>query len=167
LQLEVSDVALSPEASAELDSIRRKYGAVAPRMVLNFARNEKTALHKHFNWDDTAAAERYRLLQAGQIIRMYVIVKDDSKPPIRGLVSLMQDRHPEAKKPGNGKRRHIDDVMSDAAMRQNLLDTALMELRAFKRKYEMLTELSAVWNALATIESAVVPAGETEQRASA
>lgn len=160
-------MSLSKAAQAELDQIRQKYGVVAPRMVLNFARDEDTELHDHFNWDDGDAAERYRLLQAGQLIRAYVVVRSEDQPPIRGLVSLIQDRDYRAKEIGNGPRRHIDDVMDDEDMRANLLETALMELRAFKRKYASLQELSSVWNALEKVEAIKLPARQTEERVSA
>ena len=162
------NMSLSKAAHAELDEIRVKFGVAAPRMVLNKAKHKDSALHDYFEWKDGAAAERYRLLQAAQIIRMYVVVKDDTKPATRGFVSLIQDRDYTAKKPGNGVRRFIDDVMADAGLRANLLETALMELRAFQRKYESLTELNVIWDSLRKVEEKRITAQpQHEERASA
>jgi len=166
LQLDDPTMAsLSKDAQAELEELRRQHGVVAPRAILHYARKKTTALHGYFNWDNTDAAERYRILQAGALLRMYVVVRDENKPPVRGFVSLMQDRDSTAKTIGLGARRHIDDVMADDALRNNLLETALQELRAFKRKYESLKELSTVWNAIETVERTRKP--ESEMRASA
>lgn len=168
LQLEGANLmSLSKAAQAEIDEVRAKYNVVAPRMVLAKARNKDSPLHNYFEWKDGEAAERYRLLQAAQLIRMYVIVKDDSKPPTRGFVSLIQDRNYTAKKPGNGVRRYIDDVMADVGLRANLLETALMELRAFQRKYESLTELNAIWDSLRKVEATRATVQPHEERASA
>lgn len=56
-----------------------------PAQILDKARDSSTELHKCFEWDDSAAAEKYRLDQARHIVRHLVIretVRED-KPPIR------------------------------------------------------------------------------------
>jgi len=44
-------------------------GRLQPADVLTDARNADSPLHSHFEWDDGAAAERYRLSQARALIR--------------------------------------------------------------------------------------------------
>ena len=49
-------------------------GEVTKETVLDEARSKASPLHKHFIWDDTEAAERYRLDQAGLLIRSIKII---------------------------------------------------------------------------------------------
>lgn len=70
---------------------------------------------------------------------------EDQAAPVRAMVSLIDDRKVKSGLPGY---RYIEDVLSDDALRANLLQTALMELRAFRRKYESLKELAGVWVAI-------------------
>lgn len=52
----------------ELEAIRGKAGVLTPRAVLAEARKPKHPLHSRFEWDDSVAAERYRLEQAHELI---------------------------------------------------------------------------------------------------
>ena len=58
----------------ELERIRRRTddGKLYPQDVVEFARDETTELHKHFEWNDSDAAHQYRLSQARRIIRVSV-----------------------------------------------------------------------------------------------
>jgi len=155
---------LRERLNAELERIREENGGTLKQQdVVEFARNPGTALHGQFTWDDTKAAEEYRLQQASRVIRLYVIRStDDQRAPVRALVSLAADRSPKSGLPGY---RHIDDVMNDEQLTENLLQTALMELRAFRRKYETLKELAGVWREVEAVE--IRHSNTTEQRASA
>lgn len=153
---------LSHAASSELEELQRKHVNVSPRLVLDFARDKNTELHRHFEWSDDIAAERYRLYQAAGLIRLYVVIRGEGEQPVRGLVSIIQDRKSCA-----GIYRHIDDVMSDTKLRANLLETALMELRALRRKYEGLRDLAAVWESIDVTETKLRQTPQKESRASA
>lgn len=51
-------------------------GVLTPRAVVKDAKNPKSPLHSEFEWDDSAAAERYRLAQARDLIaRVHVHVE--------------------------------------------------------------------------------------------
>ena len=63
----------------EMQSIFDKHGAVTPSLVVEFAKDETTELHKRFEWDDTAAAEQYRLNQARRVIRVTKIVYEGER----------------------------------------------------------------------------------------
>jgi hypothetical protein len=43
-------------------------GLIQPHVVVEQARRPQSALHRFFEWDDTAAASAYRLAQARQLI---------------------------------------------------------------------------------------------------
>ena len=128
----------------ELHQLTTQHGGIVlPQKVVEFARDKDTALHGAFEWDDGEAAEKYRIQQARELLRVHVrMLLPNGRPGnIRAFVSLTEDR-----KNGGGYRPMID-VMGDAELRRRLVIDAIGELQAFERKYKNLTELSAVFEA--------------------
>lgn len=135
----------------ELEFVRSQHdGVLRPEDVVEFARNERTALHGDFQWDDTAAAQQFRVWQARQVIRLTITVVDSpaGKHSIPMYVSLVTDRQ----KPGGGYRPLVD-VMSSVDMRDELLRQALNELKTVKKKYQQLQELRPIFRAIEKVES--------------
>lgn len=121
----------------ELEIIRKKSGGLLrPEDVVEFARDESTALHAKFEWDDTEAARQFRLAQAHQILRVAVIVHEETKVPIRAFVSLRSDR-----KARIGYRAMVD-VLDDADLLAQLVEDAKAELGAFAEKFDSLRKVS-------------------------
>ena len=52
----------------QFEKIEKKYGELNSQNVLDSARSEKSPIHDLFEWDDTQAAEKYRLSQASKLI---------------------------------------------------------------------------------------------------
>ena len=52
-----------------LQTIEREHGAVTASLVVEAARDPEHAWHDRFEWNDEAAAARWRLTQARQLIR--------------------------------------------------------------------------------------------------
>lgn len=129
----------SKAASHELELVRRRHhGILRPADVVAFARDPQTALHTEFEWDDSKAAEQYRLEQARQIIRCAVRVIGDGKPPIRAYVSLLVDRQ------AGDSYRDVLDVMNAPNLRDQLLAQALREAESWRLRYEQFVELQPV-----------------------
>lgn len=129
---------------AELDQISaRAGGLLIPLHVVEFARDPNTALHSAFEWDDSAAAHKYRIEQARELIRVMVTVQavGDRDVVIRPYISLIQDRRA-------GGYRATADVMADPELRSRMLDTALLELRRFRNRYKHFQELAALFSAI-------------------
>jgi hypothetical protein len=58
----------------ELETVRVAAGGILlPADIVAAARNPNSALHPHFEWDDTAAADAYRLEQARSLIKIVVV----------------------------------------------------------------------------------------------
>src|SRR3990172_4242220 len=134
---------VSKRIKQELETIRRKRrGLLFPEAIVAYARDPETALHSCFEWNDTAAAEAYRLVQAKYLIRMTVTTIEGSNEPTRMYVSLSSDRKDD------GVYRLVTDVLSDDRKREELLADALAELSAFKRKYNVLKELENIFAAI-------------------
>lgn len=134
----------------ELKQIAKQAGGILrPEAVVERASDPESALHEHFTWDDTKAAQEYRLWQARQIIRVSVVVLDEENEPVRTYVSLTTDR-----KNVGGGYRPIEVVLSDEEMREQMLADAFADLKMLREKYKRLKELSEVFAAAAAAQKA-------------
>lgn len=119
--------------------LMNKDGMLDPHDVVNAARSPDSPLHQHFTWDDSEAAEKHRLHEARQLIRVTIetLPVDGKDVETRTFVSLSSDRKA-------GGYRLTTTVLSDDELRARLLEDALRELRSFEAKYRALKELSKV-----------------------
>lgn len=71
------------EAGEELERIKQRDGTIVPEAVVDEARPEEAVLHPAFEWEDPVAAEKYRVIQARQLIkRVRVICPDPTPEPV-------------------------------------------------------------------------------------
>ena len=125
------------DASKVADEIG--YDKVTPQEVLDKARDENTELHKCFEWEDSVAAEKYRLRQASDIIRNLVFIKKKKEDePIR-CFQITTEKN-------TYQPTQMFLVQEDEY--QALLKRAKAELESFKRRYATLTELESIFEAI-------------------
>jgi len=128
----------------ELELIRSENdGILRPADVVEYARDPQTALHERFEWNDTKAAEQYRLWQARELIRVVVKTEPTKNDATRVYVSLTDDRRNDG-----GGYRTLDDVMRSHTMRQALLKQAYADMVRFETTYRQLSELASVMAAM-------------------
>lgn len=131
--------------------VQERHGRLRAKELVDAARDTKSPLHSCFTWDDTAAAEKCRLYEAKEVLRYVTVVFEPvpKKPPmeVRALISLPSDRSR-----GGGVYRDVTVVLKNKTQRQELLELALSELQALRRKYSMLTELAKVWRVIDKIK---------------
>ena len=84
------------EAVAELLRLPTKAGVLEPAAVVDYARDPDTALHAYFDWEDSVAAEKWRIEQARRIIRsVHVRLDVTDKLQVR-VVQFVEDSEIEA-----------------------------------------------------------------------
>lgn len=141
----------------ELEAIREDHdGILRAEDVVEYAKNPETALHKKFTWDDTQAAQQFRLMQARAVIRVNVFTPEPTGLTVRAYVSLMADRQT----PGGGYRS-LQEVMASEELRRRLLGQAMKEARAWRDKYKNLSELAGVFGAIDDIAQDVLAPTDT------
>ncbi|MGL5004246.1 MAG: hypothetical protein ACRDAM_15010 [Casimicrobium sp.] len=128
----------------ELNQLYARDGLLIPEKVVEFAKDERTALHSHFDWDDTSAAHHWRVEQARNLIRVTVSYSEQVKKDVRVYVSLPSDRLQ-----GGGYRKVSDVVVSDK--RDELLSAAKAEMQSFIKRYEEIQTLAGVINAMKSV----------------
>lgn len=118
-------------------------GELVAQEVVDAARALESPLHEHFEWDDSAAAEQWRLDQARALIRVTVtVIKAKNKAPM--TVHAFWSLTPDRRKPGGGYRA-VEKIMASRLLRKQLLADALAELEAIRSKYAMLSELADIF----------------------
>ena len=133
------------DAQKVADEILTLGDSVEPSAVVEKAKDESTELHKCFEWRDDVAAEKYRLHQAGNLIRFICIASETEQQPIPIRAFLKT----EAAQP----YKSLNVIMQSADDYAAMLDRARRELAAFKNKYQALTELKPVFDAISSLES--------------
>jgi hypothetical protein len=132
---------MSNAIQLELQQIREANGGVLkPEFVVEFASDPETSLHSRFTWDDTEAAQKHRLWEAREVIRVCVTILPQTNELVRTYVSLTSDRIKEG-----GGYRTTEAVLSVAEQRAELLDQALRELATWQAKYRQVNELAAIF----------------------
>lgn len=119
------------ECYREISSLEQ----ITPKAILDFARDENSELHKCFEWDNDSAAEKYRTIQAGNVIRMlYIVPKNADAPPVR-VLSRTSDTVYQPTRTFVKNQNEYED----------LLKRALSELESYRLKYKTLSELEQVF----------------------
>lgn len=126
-------------AGEECEKLESK-GMLTPGNLVDVSRPKDAPLHKCFEWDDTVAAEKWRLTQAAYIIRSVEVTVEKNTEPTRAFVVTVSDDSREYKSVGY--------VMRRADGREALLESAKRDLLAFRRKYKTLYELASIFDAI-------------------
>jgi polynucleotide 5'-kinase involved in rRNA processing len=125
---------VSPVHQALL-AIAKRDGTITPEVVVAEAADQTSPLHRVFEWDDSAAAEQWRLVQARSLMRRYRIVIETSEEE---TVKVRAFSHT-----GTGYQR-TDEAMAEPASRDFIFAQAVRELAALRRKYQALVDFDAV-----------------------
>ena len=124
---------------AELMRLYRVHGSLTASLVLEESRDPAAVLHNEFQWDDTVAAEAYRLTQAGNLIRSVKFKPADPElpaAPIRAFVSVRSASTPSNYQPVERVSK-LGQSLILAQMRR--------EIEALRERYGHLSEF---WQAL-------------------
>jgi hypothetical protein len=115
-------------------------------MIVRVAK-DNPILHEYFRWDDGEAAHRYRLLQAGQLIRRVrvnlvmrrqaarqidvTLVRVDSAPR---QVRVFQS--PRGSRGNGGGYRMAADIVADDVLAGDMVDTLRVELGGLLKRFQ-------------------------------
>lgn len=132
----------APIASA-LETIYQKRGVLRPADVVEESRPTTAPLHNCFEWNDTEAAEKWRLEQAAHLIRsVSVVIKkpDGSQGLTRKYVAL----HNISGKEEEHKYEQVKVVLEDDKLRAEYVAYMRRDAETFRRRYEHLAEYAAI-----------------------
>jgi hypothetical protein len=120
----------------ELLKIREKRGILTPRVVLEEASDEDHPLHHRFTWEDSEAADRWRLHEASQLLRVTFRASLGGRPSdLRAFwVKNGDEVHPES------HYVPLEEIVLDPIARTVMLQQMRREWQRFKARYEMHQE---------------------------
>jgi hypothetical protein len=124
--------------------VERGGGLVTPQEVVQAAKKDER-LHGYFTWDDSAAANKWRIEEAKRLLRFSVEVIGSSREPVRVFVSLSSER-------GEGYRV-VSEAVKDADLMRQMVRDALEDMENFRDKYRRVRDLSRVFSAMKTATS--------------
>ena len=128
-------------AREALVALVERDGSITPASVLDEARDEASPLHTHFEWDDSEAAEQYRLVQARGLIRRYKItveVKPDTFVKVRQFSSV------PAADPDEGTDYVLtSEALKDDVQRDFIFQQCMKEIASLRAKYGALVDFDA------------------------
>lgn len=152
---------LSKQELAALKQIKGRAKLLAPKAVVDAARNKKHPLHERFEWDDRKLADCARLDQARDLIQAAVEVDASIGEPMRVYVSLSTCR-------ANGGGYHeTSDVLSNAELRQIMLMDALREIEFMRTRFSCLTELAPIFAHAESVKSTIIKAANNRRKKAA
>lgn len=122
--------------------------SATPTQIVDKGRDENTELHKCFTWDDADAAERWRKQEARTLVGHLVIQRppEESNKPETRVFYKTDDS--EGYKPATVIFRKEDEYLA-------LLQRALGELRAFQKKYSVLSDRAEILSLIDAIEGMI------------
>ena len=109
--------------------------APTPESVLEKAKDPNTELHGCFEWDDTKAANKYRLIQARQVIQFLVIKGTEKSETPQRAFEITRETSVYAP---------VQLIVRDEDEYSALLAKAKAQLKQFADRYRRLSELEAV-----------------------
>jgi hypothetical protein len=123
----------------QLELIRAERGDYVPEAIVEVAKNPDSILHQYFEWDDTDAAKRFRLLQAKALVRVVAVSVTKPKGPTKKRVSVAV-----------GPSKIISDdshasVPSPTDIRRGKLKAAIQALQSWATQNKSLAELSPIF----------------------
>ena len=130
---------------AEMERIEARDGQVTSKSLLDAGRPEESALHSLFEWDDSKAAELYRLRQATEVItHINIVIDEKPNTPYRAYVNIQESSGQTER----GRFINVRSAMENEETRRIVLNMAISEAKRFSQKYANYKELSEVFEAI-------------------
>ncbi len=125
---------------AELTAIREQHGKLTPKIVLEEARDPEHPLHNRFEWDDSIAAERYRIDQARTLISLVRV----SFTTAEGVEKTVRGFHAVRSVDDEFEFESIEDVLADPFKRKVVVQEMQRQVAELVSRYENFNEFWVV-----------------------
>lgn len=115
----------------------RSRGTLTPQILLEEARNRDHPLHNRFEWDDTTAAEQWRLAQSADLIRsvrVEFINREGSPRDLRAFQAVRDEPTQKA------RYEPVEEVLADPVAAEILKRQMRRDWATFEARYRHLIE---------------------------
>ena len=153
---------LTAQAVGEfLETLRKTHGGdLSPADVVEAARDKKSPVHSYFEWDDSIAAEKWRIEQARQLIIAVEVTWKEPEGPREVEVKVHSGpAFVNVERNGTGYQSFREMIRTPEG-RAKVMQRALEDLLAIQERYDVIA------NELGTVRSAIADFGKrvTEQQ---
>lgn len=126
-----------------LEQIRLERGVLTARYVVADAVSDESPLHDYFEWNDPAAADKWRLDQARHLINaVHVVTRSDvTNETVVARAFISVDKNEDA------RYEPLAVVLNDAALYAQVCRRAIAELEAFQDRYAQFQSLKSIGKA--------------------
>ena len=138
MKANVVPVKVSEVVIRDFAKIEARKGVIKPEDVVDYAKDENSPIHNFFEWDDTAAAEKLRKMQARLLIKAVRVTIEDRPAEAFHNVKITVNNEPTQGYVG------VKTVMSSKELTEQVKSSAVKELKYWQKKYEDLSDLQAV-----------------------
>lgn len=123
----------------ELRALHSRDGVLTCEAVLEAARPKNSPLHDYFTWEDSRAAERYRLIEAGRLI---ATVRIEYRQKKAAQIIYTPEFIPTGTN-NEGKRQYypVEEVKQNDFLREKALADARREMESTRARYSHLVDL--------------------------
>ncbi len=130
---------VSQAIEKELRALHSRDGVLTCEAVLDAARPKNSPLHDYFTWDNSRAAERYRLIEAGRLI---ATVRIEYRRKKAAQVVYTPAFIPTGTN-SEGKRQYypVEEVTKNDFLREKALADARSEMEGTRARYSHLVDL--------------------------
>lgn len=128
------------DAQTVADEIAAIGESATAEQIVERAKDENSELHKCFTWDVNKAAQKCWIQEARNVVGCLVIQREEAKedePEVRIFHRV------------DSGYKQITHIFRQEDEYKKLLQQALADLQAFKRKYQSLQELDYILNLIA------------------
>lgn len=123
----------------QLEAVRAKRGELTPPGVVDEARDPAHPLHARFEWDNEVAGERYRLVQARELIQSVRVTYTNPRgktSDVRGFQSVRRE--------SGWVYEPSSEVAQDPVTRSVVLAEMEREWRSLHARYSQFEEFTAM-----------------------
>lgn len=132
-------------------------GRLTPAVIVKVSKSKNHILHRFFNWDDSEAADKYRMFQArGLINRTHIAVckpgaekRKSGKSKILIYKAIVSAKDPE--KETRNSYHSVVEVARRPDMSDIYLNSLKNKVRAIIKEFESYKELTEILNTLKTV----------------
>ena len=127
------------------DLVEERDGIILAEDVLKDARDDGSPLHDFFEWDDSEAAEHWRLNQARYLLRsIHVVLKNDEGEEEQTRFTYNVTDTPDDD--GEGQRVYctIQRVLTDDEIRAQVVEQAMRQLQSWRDRPDYFENLSLI-----------------------
>ena len=143
------------DAVKELQRVESLYGSLTPENVLNASRDESALFHSLFEWEDSIAAEHYRLQQARTILNN-IEVKIISSGEEKKIAVYEVIKNPIGQHYKSIESMNADDIAFVKTRTLKELNILKDKLSMYKQFNNIVTQLTTVITTLTNVTDDII-----------